>query len=278
MIKCDQCRYGPMMYLSNDKWIGKSFDLYGETLESEIQLIRYFARPGDVVIDAGANIGGVTIPLAQMVGEAGHVHAFEPQEFIYYVLCGNIALNDLYNVTAHNRPLDSSSGKLLYCVNKQLKNIYGVSFYDEEGQHHGGLPMKKEPRFDNDVTVLTKSIDDLHLDRLDFIKMDIEGAELDALQGAEQSIQEHQPVMLVEAMPKLAPKIVEYMESINYAYQEVRLAFFNKNNWKRNEVDHLRESHNPDAPMMSSDMMCYPESKQDEIDMVMKFWEMKCTT
>ena len=275
MIKCAQCRYGPMMYLSNDKWIGKSYELYGETLESEIQLIRYFVRPGDIVIDAGANIGGVTIPLAQMVGEAGHVHAFEPQEFISYVLRGNIALNDLYNVKVWQRPLDSCSDKILYCVNKQLKNLNGVYFYDEEGQHHGGLPMKKEPRFDNDVTVLTKSIDDLHLDRLDFIKMDIEGAELDALQGAEQTIKEHQPVMLVEAMPKLSPKIVEYMESIDYTHHKVSLPFFNKDNWKSNEVDHLRDSHNPDAPMMSSDMVCYPKSKQKEMNLVMKFWRTK---
>ena len=144
MIEFAHCRYGTMMYLANDKWIGKSLGHYGEALESEVCLISSFVKPGDVVIDGGANMGAITVPMALMVGEEGHVHAFEPQEFIRYALCGNIALNNFYHVTVYDRPLGSTDDQILYCIDKQLKNDDGEYFYDGEEQHVGGIELTKE--------------------------------------------------------------------------------------------------------------------------------------
>jgi FkbM family methyltransferase len=268
MIEIGDCRYGAMMYLANDKWLGRSFGHYGEALESEISLISHFVKPGDVVIDGGANMGTITMPMALMVGEEGHVHAFEPQEFVRYTLCGNVALNNLYNVTVYDRPLGSTDDKILYCVNKELKNDDGVYFYDEEGQHFGGLELIEERRFDNDVALKTISIDSLDLQRLDFMKLDVEGAEVAALKGAVKTIEKHQPIMILESMPWDAPKIVEYIRSIGYVHQAVRLKYFNPENWNGVEEDVLRDECNPKAPMMSSDMICYPASRRNELDMV----------
>ena len=268
MIEVAECRYGPMMYLLNDKWIGKSFHLYGEALESEIQLISHFVKPGDVAIDGGANMGAITIPLALMVGEEGHVHAFEPQEFVRYTLSGNVALNSLYNITVYGRPLGMTNDKTLYCINKGLKNKDDVFFYEEDGQHYGGGILTEEKRFENDTPLKTISIDSLNLPRLDFIKLDVEGAEIESLKGAFNSIKEHQPIMVLESMPWEAPKIIDYLRSIGYTHHAVRLDYFNPNNFCKFEDDHLREQHAPEIPMMSSDMICYPESRRSELDMV----------
>lgn len=268
MIEFAHCRYGTMMYLANDKWIGKSLGHYGEALESEVCLISSFVKPGDVVIDGGANMGAITVPMALMVGEEGHVHAFEPQEFIRYALCGNIALNNFYHVTVYDRPLGSTDDQILYCIDKQLKNDDGEYFYDGEEQHVGGIELTKEKRFDNDVPLKTISIDSLNLQRLDFMKLDVEGAEVAALKGAAKTIEKHQPIMVLESMPWDAPKIVDYIRSIGYVHQAVRLKYFNPENWNSVDEDILREPFDLGNPMMSSDMVCYPESRRSELDMV----------
>lgn len=268
MIEVSECRYGPMMYLSNDKWIGKSFHLYGEAFESEIQLISYFVKPGDVVIDGGANMGAITIPLGHMVGPTGHVYAFEPQEFVRYILSGNVALNNFYHVTIYDRPLGSQDGKILYCIGKGLKNDDGINFYDELDQHIGGIDLTEEPRFDTDVALKTMTIDSMNLSRLDFMKLDVEGSEVAALKGAKETIERFRPVMFLESLPWDAPKIIEYIRSIGYVHQSVRSNYFNPDNWNGFEKDELRESFDHETPMMSSDMICYPESKRPELDMV----------
>ena len=55
------------MYLLNDAYIGRSLDVYGEYSEGEIDLFRQLLRPGDVAIDAGANIGALTVGMARLV-------------------------------------------------------------------------------------------------------------------------------------------------------------------------------------------------------------------
>src|SRR5450631_2087253 len=67
-----RCRYGWMLF--HGPFIGKCFELYGEYSEAEVALMRQLVRLGDQVIDVGANIGDLTLPLAQMVGPAGRVH------------------------------------------------------------------------------------------------------------------------------------------------------------------------------------------------------------
>lgn len=268
MIEVADCRYGPMMYLSNDKWIGKSFRIYGEAFESEIQLISHFVNPGDIVIDGGANMGAITVPLAYMVGEEGHVHAFEPQEFVRYILSGNVALNNFYNVTVYDRPLGAEDGKVLYCIGKDLKDEDGNLFYDAEDQHIGGIELTEEPRFDSDIALKTMTIDSMNLSHVNFMKLDVEGSEVAALKGAKETIEEHQPVMFLESLPWDAPKIIEYLRSIGYVHQAVRSNYFNPDNWHGVEEDQLRESFDPDNPMMSCDMVCYPESRRSELDMV----------
>jgi hypothetical protein len=65
------CRHGRMVYNVNDKYIGRSLDLYGEFCEDEIALLSRFVRPAYIILVVGANIGTHTVPFARMVGRGG---------------------------------------------------------------------------------------------------------------------------------------------------------------------------------------------------------------
>jgi hypothetical protein len=72
-LRVRHCRHGVMAYLPNDLYIGRSLDLYGEFSEHELNLLKRIVKKGDVVVDVGANIGALTIPLAQIVAPDGKV-------------------------------------------------------------------------------------------------------------------------------------------------------------------------------------------------------------
>lgn len=95
-----QTRHGPMLYVRHDLYIGRSLELYGEYAQLEIDVLQRCLRPGDRVIDAGANIGVHALAFARAVGPAGRVIAFEPQPPIFQVMCANMAMNGLQNVLA----------------------------------------------------------------------------------------------------------------------------------------------------------------------------------
>ncbi len=87
ILNLKECRHGQMLYIRNDIYIGRSLDLYSEFSEGEVILFRQLIKKGDVVIEAGANIGAHTIAIAKIIGPAGKIIAYEPQRFIFQILC-----------------------------------------------------------------------------------------------------------------------------------------------------------------------------------------------
>jgi FkbM family methyltransferase len=141
-----------------------------------------------VVVDAGANAGFVSIPIAmEILGRGGTVYAFEVQRMMYYALCGTTALNDLENLHVHNWALGSTVGML-----KAGKPDYGAP------QDFGmfSLVDQNDPGASEQVPVTT--VDSLALPRLDFFKIDVEGMEIDVLKGARETIRKWKPWCWVE--------------------------------------------------------------------------------
>jgi hypothetical protein len=78
-VRFVETRHGSLFVLATDNSVGRALVNYGEWTFGEIELVRKFLRPGDYVLDIGANIGTHAIPLAKAVGHEGQVIAFEPQ-------------------------------------------------------------------------------------------------------------------------------------------------------------------------------------------------------
>src|SRR5262249_22498904 len=138
----------------------------------------------DVVVEAGANIGALTLPIAKRVGFGGHIHAFEPQRPIHAMLRVNLALNGLSNVTAHRTGLGAVPGELrLPRVEYARPGNFGA--YGLSAEADGEI-----------VPVLT--VDGLELSRCDLLKIDVQGMELAVLQGAAATIARCRPMLYVE--------------------------------------------------------------------------------
>jgi FkbM family methyltransferase len=178
------CRHGVILINKNDVYIGRSLECYGEFSEGELEIFETVVRTGDTVVEAGANIGAHTVRLAQLVGEKGKVHAFEPQRVVFQSLCANIALNGLSNVFSHHAAVGREPAQLI---------VPALDYGSEN--NFGGLGLGGYSRGE---AVAVETIDGLQLSSCSFIKIDVEGMEQDVIHGAHETIEQHRPVLYVE--------------------------------------------------------------------------------
>lgn len=171
---------------------------------------------GVVAIDCGANIGVHTIEWAQAMHNWGEVIAFEAQERIFYALAGNVALNNCFNARAIWAAVGACEGEIFV----PRPNYFSPSSF-------GSLEIRKESNTEfigqeidyteeNCIKTKMTSIDQLNLSRLDFIKIDIEGMEMEALVGAEKSIEVHRPQLMIEKIKSNEGEIRHFLEKFDY--------------------------------------------------------------
>lgn len=160
-----------------------------------------------VVVDAGANIGLVAIPIAQTIrSRNGTVHAFEVQSMLFHAMCGSLALNDLENVVMHNQGLGATAGTL------------GIGKIDYAKPQDFGLFSLKSDETEPVSTVEVVTIDSLNLPRLDFLKIDVEGMEIDVLKGGRRTIERHVPWIWVEYWKVGIDAIKEHLAGLPYSF------------------------------------------------------------
>lgn len=179
------CAGGPMLYNRNDAYIGASLRRYGEFSRGERLLFHRLLQPGQWVVEVGSNIGAHTVDLSRAVGPRGRVDAFEPQRLMFQTLCANLALNQCANVHAHPMALGAQEGSIrVPNLDPRARNNFGGLGLQS------GLPGG-EP-------VLLRTLDSLALPRCHFLKADVEGMEVEVLQGAVETIRRHRPLLYLE--------------------------------------------------------------------------------
>lgn len=140
---------------------------------------------GDVVLDVGANIGNHTVFFAK-VCKAGRVLSFEPGKVAYQLLTKNIEINSLNNVEPINVAVGSTSS-FAQLVKFSQKNL-------------GGMSLEENPKGSYPV----RSIDSYKLDRVDFVKIDVESSEGAVLTGAKETLARCKPKLWVEILSRQA--------------------------------------------------------------------------
>jgi FkbM family methyltransferase len=166
----------------NDEWeVITTRPLYFIVKDMERYEKYYKIKQGDQVFDAGANEGALSVVYSQKTGANGKVFAFEPDSINIKALKQNLSLNKKYkNVEIIEKPLWCNEDTITFY---EAGSVASSMFYEEKNSKEVTL---KATSIDNFISVN-------NLNRLNFIKMDIEGAEIEALEGAVQTIQKFQP-------------------------------------------------------------------------------------
>lgn len=157
----------------------------------ESAFVRQNVKPGDIAIDVGANFGWFTLMLSQIVGAngaQGQVHAFEPVKETTELLSRNAQLNNAANIHISPAALDAQDAtRDLYLPDIAVSGSFALHHYNENYQ------VQKVPTMTLDTYVRLHN-----LPRVDFIKADIEGAELNMLKGASETLKRFAPILMLE--------------------------------------------------------------------------------
>ena len=212
-----------MCWPANDGVIGKYLPLYGDWAESENILMSEHINEGDTVIDIGANIGTTVLSMSKNVGKKGKVIAFEPQLLMSQCLNTNLTLNDINNVDVYNLAISNKSG---------WAKINDHEFSDKGRYGEAGIS-------DDGTRVKTITLDEMKLDSCSLVKIDIEGHEWQAIQGAKKLLLDHKPSLYLEAKKDI-PDTKKYTKWLfdNGWYCYWHFAWwFRENNIKNNKND-----------------------------------------
>ena len=189
-----------------DKFDSLGLFRHGFHEEFETEIVKKIIKKGDIVLDVGANIGYFTLIFAKLVGKNGKVFAFEPDPTNFGLLTKNVEINGFKNVILIKKALSDKTGK----TNLFLSNW-------NTADHMIVDPKEKR----NSVEIEMTAGDDYFRDfseQINFIKMDIQGAETDALRGMSSLLQKMNDIkIMIEFAPKWLKNFgYDPLELLNY--------------------------------------------------------------
>lgn len=185
--------------------------------ENVIKTAKKFIKPGTIVLDVGSNYGQMTIEFSKFVGEQGLVYSFEAQKQVYDILKLNIEANQRNNIKLFYNAVYNENHKILKFP------VPDLDIYSSYGSY-GVNPKSKEG-----VDVESITIDSIEFPLpVSFIKVDIQGSDLFALQGGKQTILKNKMPIIFEFeqdfQEKFGTKFQDYIDfiaEINYEVVEV---------------------------------------------------------
>jgi FkbM family methyltransferase len=179
-------RGGQLFWLDPSNYLDRCIAERGVFEPDAVAVMRRLVQHGDVVLDVGANIGFHTVLLSELVGPTGRVHAFEPTAAFRAVLERNVVTNLLTNVEIHALGLSDRSQRLTIQIGDSSATLHPP----------GGVASRGSEQIE--LVSLDEIRDRLCLDRLDFVKVDVDGHEPAMLRGAARVLAQHAPLVLLE--------------------------------------------------------------------------------
>lgn len=237
MLKSVEGRWGTTHFIAKDEYVGKSLYHYGEYNPDETEMILSLADKDKYCLDVGANIG----VMAQALEANGFkCIAFEPQTEVFNVLCKN------FKGESHNCAVGATEGTVT------LPKLY----YSEKG-NYGGVSVNTKSIYGS-YRVPLVSLDTMFPEggvdengkpvQVGFIKIDVEGFELEVLKGATKLIKRDRPILYVE--DDRVGKSVDlrrYIGELGYSIEQHYPPLFREQNFfgkTKNVWDRIFVSHN----------------------------------
>lgn len=199
-----ETKYEDLTFFSNEP-------LYAITPDFDNYQHFYKVKPGDMVIDGGANVGFLSLLFSKKVGEQGHVYCFEPDKYNIEKLNNNFTLNKHFkNYSIHSELMWNEVSEIDF----QESGTVASSALWFSGTD--AIVKKKTTTLD-----AWNKINEIH--RLNFIKMDIEGAEIQAIEGCKAIIEKYKPNFAIASYHIVDGKpthleLERFFKHINYPY------------------------------------------------------------
>ena len=218
-MKVEVRRGGLKWRLNLDQGIDFAIYLTGKFEPFTLRAIADSIDQGDVVLDIGANVGALTLPLAQIVGKTGQVIAFEPTKYAYTKLVDNLSLNPDY--------LDCVSAEQIMLVGAdhvtpeaELYSSWPLDPSEQQHEkHRGKLESTDGARASTlDAYIYQEKIDDVRL-----VKIDVDGFEVEVVRGGLSFLRQQQPIIVMELAPytldergSSLEQLLEMLSSVGY--------------------------------------------------------------
>lgn len=179
-----------------------------------------FFRPakGDVFIDAGAHVGKYALQVARIVGEDGLVIAIEPHPKNYQALLKGMQLNGLKNIVAFN----------VAAWNKDCKIKL---FIHDAAVHHSTKINLGLGQIEVKAQTIDHIVDELRVKRVNWVKIDVEGAEVEVLQGLKKTLVNYNPRLIIEVQRENLNNVLKFMENYHYLVKPIAMEQDPKAGW-----------------------------------------------
>lgn len=199
-------------------------------------------REDYVCFDIGANIGETTLNFAQLA-KNGKVYSFEPVPFLYERLTTNVGLNTFKNIELHNLAISDNSDDLFFEAPKN-RNSSGISLTKENSN--------------TSMRVASNTLDEFvsskQIEKIDFIKIDVEGFENYVINGAKQTLKKFKPMLFVEIDNRyLIPKNTSEKKLLTQLQQEFYYTLYRIHGLEKIKINTIEDSG------QHYDVLCVPE-------------------
>lgn len=189
-------------------------------LSQEHQFLAGMDWRGKTVYDVGGHIGVISMFFARAVGEWGRVVTFEPNPQSYAVIMDHIQLNGLTNVQVLAIGLGERRGSARFVV-PSFSSARGTAAPDRQERY---LPQAGVQVYQIEIDTLDNQIAAHSLPQPDFVKIDVEGLEVEVLHGMSHTLREHRPELLIELHGASAQPIMAYLLDQGYGVYHIEAA------------------------------------------------------
>jgi len=185
---------------------------FGFKDEGHEQLMR-LVKNENTILDIGTNYGTTILQFAKLIGNQGKCYGFEPDPYNFKVCQRNLKLNDFKNIFVENVGLGKESAELFLVVDTETNRSGNRISSNIKGKESYKVP----------IICIDNWIIEKEIAKIDLIKIDVEGFELNVLKGAEQSLKEFNPTLFIELddtnlkeQGNSAKELVSYLASLRY--------------------------------------------------------------
>lgn len=191
----------------------QAYALKGIHEEATTSIFKKIIKPGDIFLDLGANIGYFSLLAAKLVGEKGKVFSFEPEPRNFYYLQKNIEINNYKNIYPFQKAVSNINDMIELFICDYDSGHHTINQYEGIEVYSHGRPTQKKS-----IKIEAVKLDDFlkdKTDRVDIVKMDIEGAEALAIEGMKNILKNNKNIkILMEFFPLLIQKMGDSPEKL----------------------------------------------------------------